>query len=286
MKLINVFLSVVLVSQLLTSPLLAKENSQQALPKLGLQLWSVRAPLQQNFEGTLIKLVELGFEGIELHKEFGPYVNDPKGLKTFLDSIGLQVISAHVPLRNLTDKVFNKTIQFYKDAGVNIIIVPNDGRSDKPDRIDSYIADLNKMQIKLRKLGMRLGVHNHAKELSAYKNTTFWDHIAKNTPNDLILQLDIGHAEYAGVSPEEYIRRYPNRTVVPHVKARIPKGVKGKVALIGQDVTDWHNVLKATVTVGGTKWWVLEQDNTVNGLSPIEMMAQSKLGLETFIQKL
>lgn len=287
MKIKHLFLMLIVMISITACQLLPRSSNSEALPKLSIQLWSVREPLKADFKGTLTKLANLGFEGVEFAQDFGPYKNDPKGLKTFLNSIGLQSVSAHTHVRKLQGNNFQKAVDFYQAIGVKILIIASDKRADDADKIDDLVADLNTLHAKLKKEGILLGYHNHARELGAMNSQiTFWDRIAQNTPQDFVMQLDVGHAEYAGAPPAHYIRKYPNRTIVTHLKARIPEGIAGKLAIIGSDVTDWKSVLNATITVGGTQWWILEQDNAIKGHSQLETMTLSKQGLEKIVKQL
>ena len=65
-------------------------------PLLGVQLWSVKDEVKQDFEGTLDKLAKLGFQGVEFAGEFGKYKADPEGLKAFLRKKGLQLSLIHI----------------------------------------------------------------------------------------------------------------------------------------------------------------------------------------------
>ena len=67
---------------------------------------------------------------------------------------------------------------------------------------------------------------------------------------------------------------------------RLPEGTQGKLPIIGQDTIDWLALLKANISVGGTKWIVVEQEEYPNGLTPLAAVALSKQGLDKFIAAL
>lgn len=260
-------------------------SSPSSLPKIGLQLWSVNDEVKADFKGTLTQVAAMGFEGVEFAGAFGPYENDGKALKVFLNSLGLVGSAAHVSFSNFDDEHFKASVQFYRDAGVDTLIVPWDARSEDAQKINDLIIDLNALAIKLKKEGFKFGYHNHDEEFSAYKDTTFWDHIARSTPKEFVLQMDVGWVVYAEQNPVEYIHRYPGRTKTTHFKAKLPKSnsTAGKRAIIGDDITDWANVLKADITVGGTQWIIVEQEEYPDGLTPLEAVELSKQGLDKII---
>jgi len=148
------------------------------------------------------------------------------------------------------------------------------------------VSELNELTIKLAPLGMKTGFHNHDKEFNEYNNSTYWDYLALNTSSEVILQQDVGWTTYAGKDPVEYVKRYPGRTITTHYKVRLPEGTEGKLPIIGQDTIDWLNLTKANIAVGGTLWIVVEQEEYPNGLTPLQAVEKSKLGLEKILQNL
>jgi len=261
-------------------------GSQANMPQLSVQLWSVKEDLKQDFKGTLKQLAAMGFEGVEFAGEFGPYNNDAKGLKILLDNLGLKVSGAHVSFSQLEDENFNNTVAFYQALQTSILIVGWDIRAWDATKVDEIVNELIAADKKLAPLGMQTGFHNHGKEFGQFKSTTFWDHIATSTPNSVILQMDVGWVTFAGKDPIEYVKRYPGRTLTTHYKAKIPAGIQGKAPLIGQDVTNWHALIQTNMKIGGTLWLVVEQEEYPNGLTPLQAVKISKLGLDNIITEL
>ena len=60
---------------------------------VALQLYSVRDDMKEDFKGTLEKVKEMGYDGIEFA---GLFDNDPKDVKKMCEEIGLVPVSAHV----------------------------------------------------------------------------------------------------------------------------------------------------------------------------------------------
>jgi sugar phosphate isomerase/epimerase len=269
-----------------------QQYKNKSIPKVSVQLWSVKNELKNDFEGTLIKLAAMGFDGVEFAGDFGPYKDNAKGLKNFLDNLGLEVSAAHANFNVYEDSTFEQTVAYYKVLGADTLIIPWDERAWDSNEVDNFIKDLNKLYAKLAAEGFRFGFHNHDQEFNAHNGSTFWDHIAKSTPDDFVLQMDVGWVTLAEKDPVEYINRYPNRTLTTHIKAKLPKNVaenmatNGKRQIVGDDVTDWDGVLKADIMVGGTKWFVIEQEEYPDGLTPLEAVELSKQGLDKAISNL
>ncbi len=259
--------------------------NQKTIPKIGLQLWSINDEVKADFKGTLTQVAAMGFEGVEFAGAFGPYADDGVALKAFLDNLGLVGSAAHVRFANFDDENFAKSVKFYRDAGVSTLIVPWDARSEDAEKINDLVADLNALSKKLIAEGFQFGYHNHDEEFAPYKDTTFWDHIARSTTEEFVLQMDVGWVVFAEHDPVEYIQRYPGRTKTTHFKAKLPKSntLTGKRPIIGDDITDWVGVINADIAVGGTEWIIVEQEEYPDGLTPLEAVKLSKDGLEKII---
>jgi len=102
----------------------------------------------------------------------------------------------------------------------------------------------------------------------------------------MILQLDVGWVNFAGLKPEGFVRKYPGRTVTTHYKAKLAPNVTGKRPIIGEDSIDWLALIDANLDVGGTKWLIVEQEDYPEPLSPLESVRLSKQGLDRFLEKL
>ena len=254
-------------------------------PLLGVQLWSVKDEVKQDFEGTLDKLAKLGFQGVEFAGEFGKYKADPAGLKSFLGKKGLQCAGAHMHVDQLNATNFKATTDFYKTLGCNRLIISMDARGASKQGSAELAKELSALTVKLGGQGMKLGYHNHEAEMLGDKGQTNWDLLAKNTPKDFILQQDVGWTTYAGKDPIAFVNEYPGRTVTTHFKAKFVKGAEG-TSIIGQDKTDWAGLTKAVRSVGGTEWIIIEQEEYPNGMGQLESVAASMRGLQAVLAKL
>lgn len=251
-------------------------------PLIGVQLWSVKDEIKRDFEGTLLKLTSLGFQGVEFAGEFGRFREDPKGLRDFLRNKGLLCAGAHVSLAQLSADKFDATTTFYKAASCTDLIIAFEPRAFTVAGSGPVASELTTLSVKLAPLGMRIGYHNHAEEMAGVEGQTAWDVLAQGTPSDVILQQDIGWTHFAGKSPVALIKRYPGRSVSLHYKAKVPKGAGG-VPLIGQDGTDWSAVTHAAGGVGGTRWLIVEQEEYPNGMGQLEAVAASMRRLQAVL---
>lgn len=252
-------------------------------PELSVQLWSVKDDVTADFEGTLKKLAAMGFQGVEFAGNFGPYANDAKGLKKFLDKTGLKASGAHVHFDKLSPEKIDATIAFYKAIDCKYLIIPMDKRAFTKEGAKQVADDLKKVQVILSKHGMHTGYHNHKEEMEGETGKTPWDVIGTNTDFDVVLQQDVGWTEVAGKNPVDFIKAYPGRTITTHYKAAAPEEGNKEHAIIGKDTTDWKALIEANKTVGGTLWLVVEQEVYPEGMTPMQSVEASLKGLQKII---
>ena len=252
-------------------------------PQLSVQLWSIKDDVAKDFEGTLKKLADMGFQGVEFAGNFGPYAEDPKGLKKFLNKLGLKASGAHVGFDKFSDENFDKTVAFYKAIDCHYLIIPMDHRAFTAEGAKEVAADLEKVQAKLKPHGMHTGYHNHKGEMLGKEGKTPWDVIGTGTSSEVILQQDVGWTEVAGKDPIDFIKAYPGRTITTHYKAAAPEEGNKENPIIGKDTTDWEALIVANRTVGGTLWLVVEQEVYPEGMTPMQSVEASLKGLQKVI---
>ena len=261
--------------------------SQQALaaqtePRIGVQLWSVKDEIKQDFEGTMGKISQLGFQGVEFAGEFGPYKDNPTGLKAFMDKNKLQCAGAHMHFDQLSAERFEATTAFYKTLGCSNLVISMDKRGASTEQSAQMSQELTALSGKLAAKGMFIGYHNHAQEFAGAVGSTPWDVIARGTPKTSIMQQDVGWTTFAGKDPVSYVKTYPGRTRTTHFKAKLAEGASG-TPIIGQDKTDWVALTRAVRQVGGTDWIIIEQEEYPNGMGQLETVAASLKGLRAVL---
>lgn len=250
-------------------------------PGLALQLYSVRRACGKNFDKALESVAKMGFEAVEFAGYY-KYKDKPTELRRRLDDLGLKVAGTHVGAGVLSDP---KAIEFHQTLGCKYLIVPADGRVRDKEKSKEFAELLNQAAENLEKHGMYCGYHNHAHEFNSATEDgkTWWDLLAQRTSEDVVLQMDVGWVVHAGRDPVEYLRKYPGRTRTVHFKPAVRKGEEGKTPIIGQDSVPWKEVIAASREVGGTEWFIVEQEKYPGGKTPMESSKLSLEGLEEII---
>ena len=262
----------------------ADKTKELDMPKISVQLWSVREDLAKDFRGTVTALADMGFEGLEFAGEFGEFSDDPEGLRAYLKSLGMVASGAHVGFGQLEDEAgANKVLDFYQKLGVPMLIVGWDDRAFSLDTVGKTIADINRLSRLSEAVGIKFGYHNHAEEFALIDGTTPWDQIAQQTPDSTVMQLDVSWATVAGQSAADYVRKYPGRTIATHFKAAVMANDSMSLPIIGLDSIDWFELIKAVDEVGGTQWIVLEQEEYPEGWTALQTVRASKFTLDSLL---
>ena len=266
----------------LARPAWVQAQDRKHIP-IGLQLYSVRDVLGKDFEGTLKKVAEMGFEGVEFA---GYYNKDAATLRKILDDLGLKAAGTHIGAGSFAGDNLKKTIEFHNTLGCKFLIVPGDGRYTKPDQSKEYAEFMNKTAEALKPEGLFTGHHNHTQEFQVDKETgkTYFDLFAERTSKDVVIQQDMGHTMAAGVDPTAIVKKYSGRVKTTHIKNR-PSKASGKKPFVGEDNFDW----KAYVTAcydNGTEWLTLEQEEYPDGKSSLECTKISIDGLKNVLKEL
>ncbi len=252
------------------------------VPKIpiGLQLYSIRDDCKKDFDGALKWVAEQGFEGVEFAGYYG-YQNDAAGLRKKLDELKLKAAGTHIGAGALRGDALKKTVEFHKAIGCNFLIVPGDGDFTHPVKSKDFAEFMTKTAETLKAEGLSCGYHNHDREFTMKDgDKTYWDLFAERTSKDVILQQDVGHTVFAGADPVAYVRKHPGRTKTTHIKGRLPKGAPPEAKpFVGQDTIKWKDLVTAYYEVGGTEWFIIEQENYPDGKTPMEC---TKISLDNF----
>lgn len=248
--------------------------------QLGLQLYTVRDAMEQDFEGTLRKVAGLGYQGVEFA---GYYGRPAEQVKSILAETGLAALGAHTPYARLRDAL-DEEIAYNKEIGNRYLIFPFLEEADRT-RWAEVIEDLKKIGNRCAEEDMVLCYHNHEFELTQkLGDETVLDAIYSQIPPELIqVELDSCWVSYAGFSPLEYISKYKGRMPLLHLKDMItkPDGSAETVEL-GKGEIPIADIADAAIDAG-VSWIVVEQDYCAN--EPLESIATSMKWVRDYAQK-
>ena len=274
-----------------------KAESQQTEVKelpVGLQLYTVRDDMAKDFKGTLQQVKALGYDGVEFAGLFG---HAPADIKAWCAEIGLNPISAHVPLAEMLEDI-DKVIADYKTIGCEYIVVPYVTEERRPggELFKQMVEEIRTIGAKCKEAGLVLLYHNHDFEFAKTETGEFGlDYLYANVSADLLqTELDQCWVKYAGQDPVAYLQKYSGRSPVVHLKDYYASGEQKEdpYALIGLNegekkenkafefrplsygVQDIPAIIEASKKAG-SKWLIVEQDQPSMGKTPMECAGMS-----------
>jgi len=262
---------------------------------VAIQLYSLRDDMAADFEGTLKKVKELGYDGVEFA---GLFDKSPEEVKALCEENGLVPISAHVPYVDMLENP-DKVIGDYAEIGCKYIVIPYMTEEHRPgaENYDEVIENVKVLGETANRFGMKLLYHNHDFEFVKIGDEYGLDVLYNSVDSDLLqTELDTCWVNVGGENPSEYIIKYTGRAPVVHLKDFVMgNGSKGNMyKLIGIDdgeseqadgegfsfrpvgygVQDFEAILKASEKAGA-EWVVIEQDDPAMGKTPIECAKMS-----------
>jgi sugar phosphate isomerase/epimerase len=227
--------------------------------KLGIQLYSVRDQLDKDFPGTLRKLAEMGFEGVEFAGNYGGMA--PAALAGFLGETRLACCGMHVGLNNLQDagSAAYEAARLLKSPHVTTSCC---GKSDLANWDATIAAIANAGRVAATQ-GFRFTYHNHATEFERRDGATLLDTLyARTEALHVKAELDTAWISAGGQDPVAYIAKYAGR--VPQVHAK-DYSTSGKTLIeIGRGDLDFR-AIAAAAHAAGTEWLIYELDASTIG---------------------
>lgn len=254
----------------LTLPSCLRPRFSTRLDKIGIQLYTVRDVLKQDFEGTLSRIGAIGYREVEFA---GYFDHTPEQVKAALASAGLTAPATHVGPDNL-DKGWDAVVNTAKAVGHEYVIVawiPEERRKT----IDDWkrIAEqLNQAGTACRAAGLQFAYHNHDFEFVPIDGRAPYDLLLESTdPNLVKLEMDLFWAMFAGADPLAYFSGSPGRFPLVHVKDMTPKPTPDAsservMVDVGKGSIDWKRIF-AKSSVGGIQHYFVEHDQPSDPLA-------------------
>lgn len=246
---------------------------------MGIQLYTVRETLKQDYEGTLAKLAAIGYREVESGKEHD--LPSPKAMREALVRHGLTSPSSHVDWDSLGAN-WPKVVEDNKIIGRNYLVNPwiEETVRNQPDGWRHAAEVLNRAGETSAKSGVQLAYHNHWIEFVPLADGKLpYDILLNNLdPNLVKMQMDLGWITVGGQDPVKYFQNYPGRFVMVHVKDvhEVPdiaalragrfEGEKMSIlADVGKGIIDWKRIF-AHSEQAGIKHYFVEHDNPTNSI--------------------
>lgn len=226
---------------------------------VALQLFSVRDDFAKQPWKTLEAVKDIGYQGVEF---YGDWDIPAREWRKKLDQLGLEIAGYHVGYHHFSDEALARTIDYHLDLGNRSLICPGIPEQERSDA-NGWLRCARKFSdvaARLREHGLVTGYHNHSVEFQPVPGSSKLpiDLFFETTSPDVVMQIDVGNAMQGKGRPVDVIRRYPGRTKSVHLKEHSERDEK---ALLGEGDVPWRELFEACETVGGTEWYIVEQES-------------------------
>jgi len=228
---------------------------------IGLQLYSLRDDVKNMGIKKVLKIVAgMGYVNLETagYADGKIYGIAPAKFKKMVDDLGMKVTSAHLG-RNLSDNRdddlawWKKAVEAHAAAGLKYMIMAwaplkdlKDATMDNAKKYSDYFNSIGEI---VAAANISFGYHNHNFEFeNKIDGTPLYDLLLKNTnPDHVMFENDVYWCQKGGGNPIEYMKKYPQRIRLLHIKDETVIGASGTIdfkAIFNQaytnNINDWY----------------------------------------------
>ncbi|UHG92509.1 sugar phosphate isomerase/epimerase family protein [Spirosoma oryzicola] len=236
----------------------------KAINPFGVQLYSVRDVLPSDPKGIMTQLAQMGYKQFE---SFGGakgflWGMEPKEIKSFLDGLGVKMISTHFNYRGQADKPdeLKKSIEMAHDAGLTYLLCPYIGPQKSFDDWKKIADEFNTVGEQVNKAGLKFGYHNHDYSFKPIDGKLPQEYLLENTdPKNVMFELDLCWIDVAGVDTAAHLKKYGKRYELCHIKDYKKEGGKPVQNDLGKGSVDFKKTLRVAMD-SGIKYFIVEQE--------------------------
>lgn len=228
---------------------------------VGLQLYTLRDELSQDFAGTLRQVAELGFSFVE----FAGYGDLPAGeMKRLLDELGLRALSSHVSLpladRDKLDAQLAFHIAYNKEIGSEYLITPSAPLENVTtlEELQPYVETLRHIAEECRRQGIGYGYHNHDFEFRLIEGRPILEHLIEALGDLAVIELDLYWVKKAGLDPKSTLKKWAGRCPLVHIKD-MTADERGFFTEVGRGIINYPAIFEMAGEAG-VKGYIVEQD--------------------------
>jgi len=225
---------------------------------IALQLFTVRELLEEDFEGTVRRVADMGYVGVE------PYGGMPCELSeaaTLFRELDLQTFNSHVPFPDDANKgAVLEIAEAFDLTDVTIAYLPP-ADFETIDAIKRTCERLNRAGELARANNLQLHYHNHWWEYKRINGKATLDVMLEELDERLCLQIDTYWAQVGGEDAVEVLKRVGARAPLIHLKDGT-LDVDGDMAAVGHGKMDVPAIVDATAATAD--WYIVEQDRSTD----------------------
>ncbi len=227
--------------------------------KTGIQLYSVREPLSEDFEGTLRALADMNIQGVEFAFFYGGM--EPAELADFLKKLNLETCGIYEFIDNLCDA--NHKVYDYAEALDCKYLTMGFSLQELKANLATCLEKAKKACAVAKIKNITICYHAHAHEFEKFNGEYYLDILLKEVP-DMAFEADTAWIKAGGEDIVNYMRKYVDRIPMIHAK---DLDADGNLTELGNGVIDFKAVVDFARTAN-VEWISYEQD--ISKLSALE----------------
>ena len=247
--------------------------ASRQMDKIGIQTYTLREAMGEDFVGTFQMIKDVGYDYVELN---GRNFMDrpPSELRTLLDDIGLPAPITHVDYDSLATRP-EEVAGVCNVLGCDYAILP--WINDDQRGLDDYKAHaemMNRAAEAMKPAGVKVGYHNHQFEFfDLGDGQQGMDILLAETDPDLVtFELDLFWAALTGKDIPALFKANPGRFKMCHVKdlagdaspyrtsVDFPTIVQALMVNVGQGELPFESYF-AENEISGMEYFIAEHDN-------------------------
>lgn len=236
-------------------------NGNPLIDQFGIQLYTLKEEMAQDPKGVLQHLANVGYTQIESFE--GPegmfWGMQPAEFRDYIQDLGMSLVSSHV---NIYENFEEKAAQA-AEAGMEYLICPWVGSQDSLEDFRRIANDFNKAGEICKNNNLRFAYHNHAYSFEELEGQLPQRVMMDNTDPELVYyQMDIYWVVMGGADPQEWLREYPDRWRLCHVKDRRKDATDEEThasTVVGQGSIDYPSIIKTAKEIG-MEYYIVEQE--------------------------
>lgn len=236
------------------------------IPKIGLQLYTVRDLMKSDFAGTIGQVAKIGYREVEFAGYFGKSATE---VRKILDANGLKSPSSHIAIEEL-EKDPNAVFDFARTVGHEWVVVAwlDEDRRNSVAALQRAADEFNVIGEKAKGAGLRFAYHNHNPEFTPIEGQLPYDIFLSRTDPTLVqFEMDLYWIVNGGGDPLKYFASWPGRFPMVHVKDMTKDR---KMVDVGQGAIDWKGIF-AHAKEAGIEHWFVEHDEPPTPLKDIRI---------------
>jgi sugar phosphate isomerase/epimerase len=234
---------------------------------LGLELYSLRRDMRKDLPKTLAFIRKLGFTEVEVPELYGLTARQ---FRAELDKAGLRCTAMAAK-----DEILRASIQSAADQALELSAtygiypwIPHPQAGFNIEVCARAADDFNRWGEQFKASGLQFCYHPHGYEFGPSPDGTLLDTLVRKTsPETVQFEMDVFWIAWPGQDPVAYLRRYPSRFPLMHLKD-LRKGVTGNQTgtapeevsvAVGAGSLDFPAILRQARKAGVKRYYIEDE---------------------------